>query len=143
MQKVKDILQKKGTNIESVAPETPVIEALQRMADKNYGSVVVMENGNFLGIMTERDYSRKVVLLGKNSTDTHVSQIMSTDLPSVSPLDSIDHCMELMTEKRIRYLPVYDGSNLAGIISMTDVVSATIARHEQTISHLESYITRS
>jgi CBS domain-containing protein len=143
MQKVKDILQKKGSNIESVGPETPVIAALERMAEKNYGSVVVMENGHFLGIMTERDYSRKVVLMGKNSTDTPVSEIMSTDLPTVSPSDSIDHCMELMTNKRIRYIPVYEGGTLAGIISMTDVVSATIARHEQTISHLESYITRS
>lgn len=143
MQKVKDILRKKGGHIESVSPETSVIDALRRMADKSYGSVVVMEDGKFMGVMTERDYSRKVVLLGKNSTDTLVSDIMSTDLPRVSPNDTIDHCMSLMTEKHIRYIPVYEGEQLSGIISMTDVVSATIARHEATISHLESYITRS
>jgi CBS domain-containing protein len=143
MQKVKDILQKKGSNIESVSPETTVIDALKTMADKNYGSVVVMEKGIFLGIMTERDYSRKVVLLGKNSTDTPVSAIMSTHMPSVTPNDSIDHCMELMNDQKIRYLPVFNEGKLAGIISMTDVVSATIARHVETISQLENYITRS
>jgi CBS domain-containing protein len=143
MQKVKDILSKKGTNIESVEPATRVIDALKTMADKNFGSVVVMENGLFLGLMTERDYSRKVVLQGKNSNDTPVSEIMSTHIPSVTPNDTIDHCMELMNDQRIRYLPVFDGGKLAGIISMSDVVSATIARHMETISQLESYITRS
>jgi CBS domain-containing protein len=102
-----------------------------------------MENGLFLGLMTERDYSRKVVLQGKNSNDTPVSEIMSTHIPSVTPNDTIDHCMELMNDQRIRYLPVFDGGKLAGIISMSDVVSATIARHMETISQLESYITRS
>jgi CBS domain-containing protein len=143
MQKVKDILAKKGTNIESVEPSTRVIDALKTMSDKNFGSVVVMENGLFLGIMTERDYSRKVVLQGKNSNDTPVSEIMSTFIPSVTPNDTIDHCMELMNDQRIRYLPVFDSGKLAGIISMSDVVSATIARHMETISQLESYITRS
>jgi CBS domain-containing protein len=143
MQKVKDILAKKGTNIESVEPSTRVIDALKTMSDKNFGSVVVMENGLFLGIMTERDYSRKVVLQGKNSNDTPVAEIMSTFIPSVTPNDTIDHCMELMNDQRIRYLPVFDSGKLAGIISMSDVVSATIARHMETISQLESYITRS
>jgi CBS domain-containing protein len=143
MQKVKDILRKKGGHIEAVPPHTPVIEALKTMAAKNYGSVVVMEGNQFLGIMTERDYSRKVVLLGKNSTDTPVSDIMSTDLPSVAPNDTIEHCMTLMNDQKIRYLPVYENAQLAGIISMTDVVSATIARQQETIQSLESYITRS
>jgi CBS domain-containing protein len=143
MQKVKDILAKKGTQVESVPPNTPVIEALRTMASKNHGSVVVMENGIFLGIMTERDYSRKVVLQGKNSTDTLVLDIMSTHMPSVTPNDTVDHCMELMNDQKIRYLPVYHEGKLAGIISMTDVVSATIAKQIETISQLESYITRS
>lgn len=143
MQKVKDILLKKGAHIESVPPSTHVIDALRTMAKKNYGSIAVMEDGVFKGVMTERDYSRKVVLLGKNSTDTLVGDIMSTDLPSVSPDDSIDFCMSLMNDRNVRYLPVYDGENLCGLISMTDVVRATISGHEQTISHLESYISRS
>ncbi len=143
MQRVKDIISKKGSNIEAVPPQTPVIEALKTMADKNHGSVVVMENGIFLGIMTERDYSRKVVLQGKNSSDTPVSEIMSTHMPSVTPNDTVDHCMELMNDQKIRYLPVFDGGRLGGIISMSDVVSATIARQMETINQLESYITRS
>jgi len=143
MQKVIDILLKKGAHIESVTPETPVLEALRTMAQKNYGSIAVMDDGVFKGIMTERDYSRKVVLLGKSSSDTPVSEIMSTDLPSVSPNDSIDHCMALMNSRNVRYIPVYDGDNLCGLISMTDVVRATISGHEATISHLESYISRS
>jgi len=143
MQKVIDILLKKGAHIESVTPETSVLEALRTMANRNYGSIAVMDNGLFKGIMTERDYSRKVVLLGKSSSDTPVSEIMSTDLPSVSPNDSIDHCMALMNSRNVRYIPVYDGDNLCGLISMTDVVRATITGHETTISHLESYISRS
>lgn len=143
MQKVKDILAKKGQNVESVPPNTTVIDALRTMADKNYGSIVVMDNGIFLGIITERDYSRKVVLQGKSSSDTPVIEIMSTHLPSVTPNDSVEHCMELMNDQKIRYLPVFDDRKLAGIISMSDVVSATIARQIETISQLESYITRS
>lgn len=143
MQKVKDILAAKGSHIEAVPPETRVIDALRIMAGKNYGSVVVMENGKFLGVMTERDYSRKIILVGKNSSDTPVKDIMSTDLPKISPGDTIEHCMELMNKLRIRYIPVYEGENLAGIVSMTDVVSATIVQQQQTISHLESYISGS
>jgi len=140
MQRVADILRKKGNHVESIAPDTPVIKALELMRDKNYGSVVIMENGHFLGIMTERDYSRKVILQGKNSTDTKVSEIMSTSLPNVGNSTSIDECMKLMTEKNIRYLPVFDQKNLIGIISMTDVVWATIYGQKQTINHLEQYI---
>lgn len=143
MNNVKDILTQKGFHIERVSPHTSVIEALQHMAEKKIGSVVVMDEGNFMGIMTERDYSRKVILRGKNSTDTHVSDIMSTDLPRVSPSDSIAYCMTLMTEQHIRYLPVFDNNQLTGIISMTDVVSATILRQQNTIAQLENYITRS
>jgi CBS domain-containing protein len=110
------------------------------MAEKNIGSVVVLENGKYLGVMTERDYSRKVVLKGKNSMDTKVADIMSTELPSVNPGDSIEHCMELMTQHNIRYMPVFDKDQLAGIISISDVVKETILSQKETISHLESYI---
>jgi Predicted signal-transduction protein containing cAMP-binding and CBS domains len=99
-----------------------------------------MENEKYLGILTERDYSRKVVLKGKNSDNTLVSEIMSTDLPAVKPSDSIEHCMKLMTEQNVRYMPVFENDKLAGIISMSDVVKETILAQKETISQLESYI---
>ena len=140
MKKVSNILLRKGTNITTVLPETSVLEALQIMADQNIGSVVVMKSDRFMGIMTERDYSRKVVLKGKSSTDTTVEDIMSTDFPAVSPEDSIEHCMELMSANTIRYLPVYENDALSGIISMNDVVKETIIAQQQAISDLHSYI---
>ena len=140
MRSVSAVLNRKGAKVASVPPSTPVAEALQIMADKNIGSVVVMENDEYLGIMTERDYSRKVILKGKNSTDTRVSEIMSDDLPSVKPSDTIDHCMQLMTNKNIRYMPVFDSGKLIGIISMSDVVKETILAQKDTIDHLQNYI---
>ena len=140
MRSVSAVLSRKGSKVASVLPSTPVADALQIMADKNIGSVVVMENDQYLGIMTERDYSRKVILKGKNSADTTVSEIMSSDLPSVKPSDTIDHCMQLMTHQNIRYMPVFDGGKLAGIISMSDVVKETILAQKDTIDHLQSYI---
>jgi len=140
MNKVFTVLNRKGDTVISVAPDATVFEALKIMADKNIGSVVVMKDGNYQGILTERDYSRKVILKGKNSTDTQVLEIMSTDLPSVKPDDSIEHCMELMTNNAIRYMPVFDDGKLSGIISMSDVVKETIVSQKETISHLESYI---
>jgi CBS domain-containing protein len=110
------------------------------MADNNIGSVLVMKDDEYLGLVTERDYSRKVILKGKNSTDTKVSEIMSSDLPHIKPDDTIEHCMELMTDSNIRYLPVFKNNKLAGIISITDVVKETILKQQQTIRHLDSYI---
>lgn len=141
--KVVDILSKKGSSVESVGPDTSVLEVLHLMEAKNIGSVVVVDSSGYQGIVTERDYSRKVILKGKNSTDTLVSEIMTTDLPSLSPSDSIDKCMELMSEKHIRYLPVFSNGQLAGIISMSDVVKAKLKRQQETISHLEKYISGS
>lgn len=139
MRSVSAVLRRQGGPV-SVPPSTPVAEALQIMADKNIGSVVVMENGRYLGIMTERDYSRKVILKGKNSADTKVSEIMSEDLPVVKPSDTIDHCMEIMSNKNIRYMPVFENNQLVGIISMSDVVKETILAQKETIDHLQNYI---
>jgi CBS domain-containing protein len=138
--KVADILLRKGSNITTVNPQTSVIHALEIMADQNIGSVVVMDNGQYLGIMTERDYSRKVALKGKSSTDTPVGEIMSTDLPPVRPGDSIEHCMQLMSDKHIRYLPVFEGEQLVGILSINDVVTETILSQEETITQLKDYL---
>lgn len=140
MNHVKDILIRKGHKSISVLPGTTVIDALKVMADNNIGSVLVMSDEEYLGIVTERDYSRKVILKGKNSTDTKVSEIMSSDLPHIRPDDTIEHCMELMTDSNIRYLPVFKNNQLEGIISITDVVKETILKQQQTIRHLDSYI---
>lgn len=140
MNHVSDILKRKGKNAISVLPNTTVLNAIQVMADNNIGSVLVMEDNQYLGLITERDYSRKVILKGKNSTDTKVSEIMSSDLPHISPNDTIEHCMELMTSSNIRYLPVFRNNHLEGIISITDVVKETILKQQLTIKHLDSYI---
>lgn len=140
MNRVADIIARKGVSAIAVSPDTPVVDALQIMADKNIGSVLIMDGGEYVGIMTERDYSRKVVLKGKNSNDTKVAEIMSTDLPPVTSGDTVEHCMQLMTERNIRYLPVFDNEMLAGIISMSDVVKQTILSQQEMINHLDSYI---
>ena len=140
MTKVSSILARKGSSAISVPPGTSVLDALKIMADKNIGSIVVVEQGKYLGIITERDYSRKVILKGKHSVDTTVSDIMSSDLPGVSPNDSIETCMALMSDNNIRYLPVFENNELSGIISMSDVVKETILQQKETISHLENYI---
>jgi CBS domain-containing protein len=140
MKKVADILSRKGTAIESVRPDTTVLDALRLMAEKNIGSVVVMDNNRFLGIITELDYSRKVALKGKSSTDTKVDEIMSVDFPSVSPRDSIELCMQLLSEKNIRYLPVFEEDKMVGILSINDIVKQTILAQEETITSLKEYM---
>lgn len=140
MKKVADVIGRKGGNVTNVSPGTSVLEALKIMADQNIGSIMVMENGNYRGIMTERDYSRKVVLKGKSSTDTTVEEIMSSDFPRVTLLDSIDYCMQLMSDKNIRYLPVFDGEQLSGIVSINDVVRETILSQQETITQLKDYL---
>ncbi len=141
MNTVNQILARKGAPTISIPSDAAVIDALKIMAEKNIGAVVVTDAaGQYTGIVTERDYSRKVILKGKSSTDTSVAEIMSTDLPAVSPGDTVEHCMELMTSNNIRYLPVFSGGLLKGIISMSDVVKETILMQQETIDHLQQYI---
>jgi len=140
MRKVSDILRRKGNRVTSVSPDTTVIEVLQIMADQNIGSVVVMDKDSFMGIVTERDYSRKVILKGRHSSNTPVGEIMTKDFPPVKQTDSIEACMQLMVEQHIRYLPVIENGSLAGIISINDVVTETILNQQETISHLQNYI---
>jgi CBS domain-containing protein len=140
MKKVADIISRKGGNVTNVTPSSTVLEALRIMADQNIGSVVVIENGQYKGIVTERDYSRKVVLKGKSSTDTRVDEIMSSDFPRVTLLDSIDYCMQLMSDRNIRYLPVFDDEKLSGIVSINDVVRETILSQQETITQLKDYL---
>jgi len=138
--KVADILLRKGSHITAVSPDSTVLEALKIMADQNIGSVMVMANGKYMGIMTERDYSRKVILQGKSSTDTKVSEIMSSDFPRVTPNDSVDYCMQLMSDRNIRYLPVFENELAIGILSINDVVKETILSQQETITHLKDYL---
>ena len=140
MNRISDILARKGNDAISVSPSTTVFEALKLMAEKNIGSVIVEDHGNYVGIVTERDYSRKVILKGKNSEHTLVADIMSIDLPHLTPQDSIEHCMSLMSNNKIRYMPVFENEKLVGIISITDVVKQTISTQQDTIDHLKNYI---
>ncbi|MBI1780651.1 MAG: CBS domain-containing protein [Sphingobacteriales bacterium] len=140
MKKVSHILARKGNNVIGVSPNSPVIDALKVMADKNIGSLIVVENDEYMGLLTERDYARKVILKGKSSADTLVSEIMSTGLPRITPDNSIDTCMHIMSESNIRYLPVFDHDKLCGIISINDVVTETLLQQRETIEHLQSYI---
>ncbi len=140
MKKVADILNRKGKNVIQVETGVSVLEALKIMAEQNIGSVMVTINGEYAGIMTERDYSRKVILKGKSSTDTTVQEIMSNDFPHISPTDSIEYCMQLMSEKNIRYLPVFENDHVSGIVSINDVVRETIMAQQETITQLKDYL---
>ena len=139
---VSTILKNKPRGVISIKPSTSVFDALQIMASKNIGSVVVMEDGKYLGILTERDYARKVILKDKTSKNTLVHEIMETNLTVVSLNDSIDHCMELMSRLRVRHLPVLEGETVVGIISIGDVVQAIIEVQKNTIEQLNLYITQ-
>ena len=141
MTTVRQILETKGREIWSVSPETTVYDAIKLMADKNAGALLVLERDQMRGIISERDYARKVILKGKSSKDTPVKEIMSIDVVTIRPEQSIDECMALMTSKRIRHLPVLEGNKLAGMISIGDVVKAIISEQEFTIKQLENYIT--
>ncbi len=141
MQKVADILARKNRHLISVVPNTTVLDALKIMSDHNVGSILVIDaEGKYNGILTERDYARKVILKGKSSTDTRVNDIMSTELPRISPDSTIEECMQLMSVNNIRYLPVFNNNYLVGIVSVNDVIKAVIANQAETISHLQSYI---
>lgn len=140
MKKVSDILTRKGGSVFTISADTTVLDALKLMADKNIGSVVIADGAEFLGLMTERDYARKVILQGKSSHETPVREIMSTGLPRILPENSIETCMHIMSESNIRYLPVFEKDELCGIISINDLVTETILSHLETIEHLKSYI---
>jgi CBS domain-containing protein len=142
MRKVKEILQRKGEKIWSVTPDTTVYDALTLMAEKSIGAVLVLEDDNLKGIMSERDYARKIILKGKSSKEVPVSEIMSTKVVYVDINTDIEECMALMINKRIRHLPVYENNILMGIISIGDVVKAIIDEKEVVITELENYITQ-
>lgn len=141
MKTVGDILQTKGSEVWTIPPETIVFDALKIMADKNVGALVVLDEAEVAGILSERDYARKVILHGKSSRELKAREIMSATVYFVSPEQNIEDCMALFTNKRVRHLPVLQNNQLIGIISIGDVVKAIIAEQEYTIKHLENYIT--
>ena len=137
---VRAVLDQKGGWICWVAPETSVYEALEIMAEHDIGAVMVVSDGELCGVFSERDYARKVILLGKASKDTTVGEIMSSPAITVAPNGDIDDCMQMMTRYRIRHLPVVEGDVIAGMISIGDVVNWTIRRQGEEILHLNHYI---
>jgi len=142
MKSLKQLLQAKPPGILSIAPEARVIDALKLMAEKNVGALLVIEAGRVTGIITERDYARKVILQGKSSLDTPVREIMTDKVLCVHPDQSVEECMGLMTDKRVRHLPVMDGDQLVGVLSIGDLVKEMISEQQFVIKQLESYIHR-
>jgi len=140
MQQVKHLLDIKGRGVFAVAPDAPVIEAIRLMAEKNVGALTVMKGSELVGIVSERDYARKVILKDRSSRDTPVADIMTVSVVTVAPDATVDECMRLCTDSRIRHLPVLDGGRVTGMISIGDLVKATIFEQKQTINQLESYI---
>jgi CBS domain-containing protein len=134
------LLRRKGGVLYSIDPDEPVLEAIQLMADHSIGAVLVMKGTELVGIVSERDYARKVVLLGRSSSDTPIWQIMSSPVVTVAPDVSLDDCMRIMTTQRIRHLPVTEGGGVLGMLSIGDLVKAVIDEQKRTIEELELYI---
>ncbi|NLI24682.1 MAG: CBS domain-containing protein [Bacteroidales bacterium] len=140
---VKQLLDRKGHEVYSIQPGDTVYSALEKMADKDVGALMVLDGNKLVGIFSERDYARKLILHGKSSKESKVQDFMSTSLYTVNPSDSIYHCMALMTDKRVRHLPVLDQNEIVGMISIGDVVNAIISEQKAIIKDLEDYITGS
>ena len=137
---VSSLLHHKGSTVWSVSPDTTVFDAIKLLADKNIGALPVLSSGSLVGIVTERDYTRKVALQGKSSKDTKVWEIMSNQIVCVTPEESIEECMRLMTENRVRHLPVVEHEKLLGIISIGDLVNWIISSQNSAIEQMEQYI---
>jgi CBS domain-containing protein len=140
MKRVRHLLDVKGRHILSIAPDASVLDAIRLMAEKGIGALVVLDGEKLAGIVTERDYARKVILQGRSSQTTAVREIMTTDVVTTSSDESVDNCMNTVTELRIRHLPVIDDGRLTGIISIGDLVKAVIADQQEAIEHLQHYI---
>lgn len=140
MRTVRQLLEAKPPEVVAIAPDVPVIEAIKLMATHGIGALLVMDGPELVGILSERDYARKVVLEGRSSRETAVREIMTAQVQTVSPQDGCPHCMGLMTDKRVRHLPVVEGGRVVGIVSIGDLVKAVIADQQAELEHLQRYI---
>lgn len=140
MLQVKHVLAEKGREIHSIGADEPVLTALKLMADRHIGALLVLDNGQLVGIISERDYARNVILKGRSSDTTPVRDIMSAPVITVDPADSVETCMRLCTDSRVRHLPVIDAGKLIGVVSIGDLVKAVISEQGAQIEHLQRYI---
>ena len=140
MKLVRELLADKGSEVWRIGPEASVYQALEQIADKDIGALLVMDDDRVAGLITERDYARKVVLAGRSSRDTPVRDVMSAQVLTVRPDQTVEDCMTLMTGRRVRHLPVMDGERLCGLVSIGDLVKALIAEQQHIIDQLETYI---
>jgi CBS domain-containing protein len=140
MYSVKDILKEKGDEVHSIGPDATVYEALKKMAGKNIGALLVMDNQKIIGVFSERDYARKIILKGKSSKESKVGELLSERIFYVKPTATTNECMQLMTDHRVRHLPVLDNDKLVGIVSIGDIVNKVIQGQSHTIRQLEDYI---
>jgi len=141
MKKVSELLRSKGSGVLSVSPDASVFEAIELMSTKNVGALLVLKDNKLVGVISERDYARKVFLQGRKSKETRVGDIMADKVIYVKPSDSVEYCMALMTDKHIRHLPVMAEDELVGLVSIGDLVKAVIAEQQYIIEQLENYIT--
>lgn len=140
MSSVRHLLQAKAPDIHSIGPDAPVIDAIRLMAEMHVGALLVMDEGRLVGIVSERDYARKIVLQGRSSSDTPVRAIMTPEVIHVAPADSVEHCMQLVTERRIRHLPVVQDGQVVGVVSIGDLVRAVIEAQQIELEQLQRYI---
>ena len=140
MRTVKQLLDDKGHEVISIGQDAPVIDAIRLMAERSVGALLVMQGGSLQGIISERDYARKVILKGRSSADTRIADIMSSPVQSVEPVHTVNDCMRLMTDRRIRHLAVVDEGDVVGVLSIGDLVKAVIADQQEEISQLQQYI---
>jgi CBS domain-containing protein len=137
---VRQLLDRKGRQVFSIAPEAAVLDAIRLMAEHHVGALLVMQGETLSGIVSERDYARKVILMGRSSADTPVRDIMSAPVITVQPETAVERCMQIMTDQRVRHLPVIEGGRVVGMVSIGDLVKAVIAEQQQQIEQLENYI---